>query len=95
MDEPGCPLPEGREPKQPRLRLTVENDMDMTLEEAFAIMDMDVDGEQGTESQLEAQADGRVEVEGQVEAEGRAKEEGQVDGADLILIGENIEQIFN
>ena len=64
MDELGCPLPEGREPKRPRLRRTVENDMDMTLGEAFAIMDMDVDGKQGTESQPEAQVDGRVEVGG-------------------------------
>ena len=33
-------------------------------QEAFAITDMDVDGEQGTESQPKAQVDERVEVKG-------------------------------
>ena len=41
LDEPGCTLPEDREPKWPRFRCTMENDMDMILGEAFAIMDGD------------------------------------------------------
>ena len=45
--------------------------MDMTFGEAFAIMDMDVNGEQGTESQPEAQVDGRVVVEGRQRRRGR------------------------
>ena len=58
--------------------------MDITFGEAFAIIDMDVDGEQDTASEPEAHADGRVEEEGQVEAEG------QVDGVDFVLIRANI-----
>ena len=45
LDEPRCTLLEGQEPKRPCLRRTTKNDMDMILEEAFAIMDMDVYGE--------------------------------------------------
>ena len=44
LDDLGCALPKGREPKRPRLKRTLENDMDMTLGEAFAAMDRDVDG---------------------------------------------------
>ena len=33
VDEPGCPLSAGQEPKRPCLRRTAENDMDMTLGE--------------------------------------------------------------
>ena len=64
LDESGCTFLEGREPKRPRLRGTAENDMDMTLGKAFAIMDIDVDGEYGTKSQIEAQADGRIKAKG-------------------------------
>ena len=84
LDELGCALPEDQEPKWPCLRCIAENDMDMTLGEAFAIMDMDVDGEQGMESPTVAQADG------QVEAKGQAEEEGQLDRADLVFIRANI-----
>ena len=68
----------------------MENDTDMTLAEAFTIMDMDVDGEQGTESETKAQADGRVEAKGQVKAEGWTEEKGQKDKVDLVLIEANI-----
>ena len=54
VDELGCPLPKDREPKWPCLRRMAENDMDMILGEAFAIMDMNADGEQSTKSQPEA-----------------------------------------
>ena len=52
--------------------------MDMILGEAFATMDMDVDRDQGTESDTKAWVDGRAEVEG------------QMDRADLVVIGANI-----
>ena len=78
LDDPGCALPKGWEPKRPRLRRTTENDMDMTLGKAFATMDMDVDGDQDAESDTEAWADKRTEAEG------------QMDGADLVVIGANI-----
>ena len=39
VDEPGTPMPEGREPKKPRCRGRATNDVEMTIEEAFANMD--------------------------------------------------------
>ena len=92
VDESGCPLPEGREPKRPCLIHTVENDMDMTLEEAFAIMDMDVDGEQGMESQPEAQADRRVEVGGRQRRRGGQRKRGKWTGWILLSLKQTLVQ---
>ena len=39
VDEPGAPIPEGREPKKPRNRKRPANDVEMAIEEAFEHMD--------------------------------------------------------
>lgn len=39
VDEPGAPIPEGREPKKPRTRKRPANDVEMAIEEAFEHMD--------------------------------------------------------
>ena len=92
VDELGCPLLEGWEPIQPRLRRTAENDMDMTLGEAFAIMNMDVDGEQGTESQPKAQTDGQIEVGGRQRQRGKQRKRGKWTGRILFSLEQTLVQ---